>query len=56
MSETTKKSEPAESEIRIDDLESTEPTSEETERLKGGLRGAGDQVVKPGDQTFITEV
>ena len=45
MPETTKKSEPAAFEIRIDDLQSQEPTTEEAERLVGGMRAAGNTVV-----------
>ncbi len=45
MSETTKTFEPVESEIRIDDLQSHEPTTEEAERLVGGLRRDGNTEV-----------
>ena len=45
MSETTKKSEPAELEIRIDDLQSQELTTDESERLVGGMRAGGNTEV-----------
>lgn len=45
MSETTKKSDPAELEIRIDDLQAQELTTDESERLVGGMRRAGDTTV-----------
>ena len=45
MSETTKKSEPAELEIRIDDLQSQELTTDESERLVGGMRAGGSTTV-----------
>ena len=45
MSEQSKKSEPAEFEIRIDDLPGREPKTDESERLVGGMRAGGNTVV-----------
>ena len=45
MSETTTKSERADLEIRIDDLQVQEPTTDESARLMGGMRAGGNTVV-----------
>jgi len=45
MPETTKTSEAAEFEIRIDDLQAQDPTIDEAEKLVGGMARGGDTTV-----------